>query len=173
MLIPLSYRNGALSGRKVILPALLALAMLGAECAGADAAITNSAVATATYGATAVTSAPSTASVNVTPGVASLSVVKSANPTGNVVAGQTVTYTYAVKNTGTLTVTNVSPADAHNASGPAPTPSGEALTTDSGQLNDSTDASASDGVWSLLAPGDTVTFTGTYTVLQSDVDQLQ
>jgi uncharacterized repeat protein (TIGR01451 family) len=173
MLIPLSYRYGAACGRKVLLPALLALAILGAECAGARAAITNSAVATASYGATAVASAQSTALVNVTPGVASLSVVKSASPTGNVVAGQTVTYTYVVKNTGTLTVTNVSPADTHNASGPAPAPSGETLTNDAGQLNDSTDVSASDGVWSVLAPGDTVTFTGTYTVLQSDVDQLQ
>jgi hypothetical protein len=30
-----------------------------------------------------------------------------------------------------------------------------------------------DGIWSVLAPGDAITMTATYTVTQSDVDTLQ
>ena len=38
---------------------------------------------------------------------------------------------------------------------------------------DSSDTSANDGNWAVLAPGDTVTFAANYTVVQADVDNLQ
>jgi len=42
---------------------------------------------------------------------------------------------------------------------------------DAGTAGDSTDA-AMNGSWDVLAPGDVITFTGTYTVTQADVDSL-
>ncbi|MEP0190030.1 MAG: DUF11 domain-containing protein [Erythrobacter sp.] len=89
-----------------------------------------------------------------------------------VTVGETVTYSYTVTNTGNETVNNVTIGDVHNGAGPAPTPAGETLTTDSGTTGDSTDVTADDGVWSVLAPGDVVTFTGTYIVQQADIDNL-
>ena len=53
----------------------------------------------------------------------------------------------------------------------APTPGNETLLTDAGTQGDSTDATV-DGTWDVLAPGDIVTFTGTYTITQTDVDNL-
>ncbi|MEX0346210.1 MAG: DUF4347 domain-containing protein [Rhizobiaceae bacterium] len=101
-----------------------------------------------------------------------LTVTKTADDTTDVVAGQVITYTYEVENTGNQTITAISMSDAHGGSGPAPVPGGETLTTDSLPLGDSTDGGA-DGTWDTLAPGDIVTFTATYTVTQNDVDTLQ
>jgi len=39
-------------------------------------------------------------------------------------------------------------------------------------LGDSVDA-ANNGSWDSLGPGDSIRFTGTYTVTQADVDNLQ
>jgi uncharacterized repeat protein (TIGR01451 family) len=102
----------------------------------------------------------------------SLSIVKTADDTTDVPAGQTVTYTYVVTNTGNITIDNVTIADVHGGSGAPPSPAGETLTNDVAPLADSTDATANNGAWSVLAPGDSVTFTGTYVVTQADVDNL-
>ncbi len=101
-----------------------------------------------------------------------LAVGKTADDTTDVVVGQVITYTYVVSNTGNQTITNVLLSELHGGSGPPPVPSNETLTTDNPPLGDSTDA-VIDGVWDTIAPGDIVTFTGTYTVTQSDVDLLQ
>lgn len=101
-----------------------------------------------------------------------MSVIKTASPASGVKAGDVITYTYVVKNTGNVTLHGVSLVDLHNASGPAPAPKGETL-TDAAPLGDSNDATANDGVWTSLAPGDSVTFTATYTVTQHDQDTLQ
>lgn len=102
-----------------------------------------------------------------------LSVQKTADITSNVGVGQVITYTYKVTNSGTMPVLNVSLEDAHNASGPAPIPSSEVLSLDNQVAGDSSDAVANDGIWSVLFPQDEITFTATYTVLQSDIDTLQ
>ena len=68
---------------------------------------------------------------------------------------------------------NVWVSDAHNGYGAPPVPAGEALTGDGGMPGDSSDTSANDGNWAVLAPGDTVTFAANYTVVQADVDNLQ
>jgi uncharacterized repeat protein (TIGR01451 family) len=101
-----------------------------------------------------------------------LEVTKTADDTTDLLLGQVITYTYVVENTGNQTITNVWLDDIHNGSGPTPTPTNEALTTDSTPLGDSTDGGIN-GIWDTIAPGDIVTFTATYTVTQSDVDTLQ
>lgn len=135
--------------------------------------ITNSAVARGTYNSAVTTSAPSLANVPVTAPGPALSIVKTASPDTNVAAGQVVTYTYTVTNTGNTTLQNISLNDVHLGSGTPPVPGNETLTNDNGTLGDSTDATPANGVWSVLAPGDVLTFTSTYTVTQQDVDTRQ
>ncbi|MEP3050744.1 MAG: hypothetical protein ABJP48_13355 [Erythrobacter sp.] len=101
-----------------------------------------------------------------------LAMTKVADDDALVTVDQIVTYTYTVTNNGNVAVAGVTVNDVHNGSGPAPTPIGETL-TDNGTTGDSTDATPNDGVWDNLAPGDVVTFTGTYTVTQTDIDTLQ
>lgn len=139
----------------------------------AFATINNTATASGDYAATTFPSAPVTVNVSVTPNNPQMQVTKTASPTSNLNAGDVVTYTYVVKNSGNVTIKNISLADVHNASGPAPTPSSETLTSDVGIIGDSTDATPGNGIWDVLAPGDTITFTATYTVQQADVDQRQ
>jgi len=84
----------------------------------------------------------------------SLTVTKSANPTSVTGAGQTINYSALVKNTGNVTLTNVTVADTDfTGTGTAPT-----LSCGTGTIT--------------LAPGATITCTGTYVTQQSDIDQL-
>jgi large repetitive protein len=139
----------------------------------AFATIDNTAIATGTYAGQPVASDPITVNVTVAPSAPALVVTKTATPDTNVPAGTVVTYTYTVLNSGNQSLTNISLNDVHSGSGPAPVPTNETLTTDSGTANDSTDATANDGLWSTLAPGDVITLTATYTITQSDVDTQQ
>lgn len=102
-----------------------------------------------------------------------LSVTKTADNLVNVSAGTVVTYTYVVANTGNQPISNIQLSDVHNAFGPAPTPSGEVLSVDNGLSGDSADGTSNNGIWDSLAPFDEVTFIGTYTVTQEDIDNLQ
>lgn len=113
-----------------------------------------------------------TATVTVDPDP-SLSMTKVADDTELVTVGQVITYTYTVTNDGNVTIRGVAIGDTHNGAGAAPTPSDPQLTQDNGTAGDSTDANAADDAWDVLAPGDVITFTGTYTVLQADIDNLQ
>ncbi|MDY0947154.1 hypothetical protein SOM11_14250 [Frigoribacterium sp. CFBP9039] len=97
-----------------------------------------------------VTSPPSTATIPVTPGPA-LRVAKTADTTEITEAGQTVTYSFVVTNTGTVTITDVSPVEgAFSGAG------------DLGPITPTTPAT--------LTPGQSATFTSTYVVTQADVD---
>ena len=93
-------------------------------------------------------------------------VTKTANVTSDVAVGDTITYTYTVANTGNVTLTNVSLSESHEGSGADPVPLNETLTI--GTI--STDGTANDGVWSTLVPGETVTWTGSYVVTQTDLE---
>jgi Domain of unknown function (DUF4347) len=123
---------------------------------------------TSQTGATA-TVATATTTVTRTPG---LLMVKNADNAGSVTAGQSYGYTYDVTNTGNVTVTNISIGDVHGGHGTDPVPGDEVLLTDAGTAGDSTDA-GSNGIWTSLAPGDTIRFSSTYQVVQSDIDRLQ
>ena len=70
-------------------------------------------------------------------------------------------------------MTGIGVNDTHNGTNGALSPSNETLSNDVGPANDSTDATSANGTWDTLAPGDTVTFSATYTVNQTDVDTLQ
>lgn len=83
-----------------------------------------------------------------------------------------ITYTYIVTNTGNVTINGVTISDVHNGSGPAPVPTNETLFNDAPPLSNSTDAGIN-ASWDSLAPGDSVRFTASYTVTQSDIDLLQ
>ena len=101
----------------------------------------------------------------------SLSMTKVADSPGPFTVGDVVTYTYTVTNDGDTIIRDVGINDAHNGSDPAPIPGSETLLTDNGTIGDSTNAVA-DGSWDILAPGDVVTFTGTYTVTAADAANL-
>jgi hypothetical protein len=138
---------------------------------GGDGDLDNTVTASGTAGTLAVQATGDAAvALNAAP---SLQVSKTADDTTDAIAGQIITYTYVVSNAGNQTVTNISLNDVHNGSGPAPAPGNEALSADTRTAGDSTDATANDGVWNVLAPGDSITFTASYTVTQSDVDTLQ
>jgi len=101
----------------------------------------------------------------------SISIDKVANNTGPFTVGDVVTYTYTVTNNGNVNINDLTISDTHNGSDPAPVPGNETLFTDNGTAGDSTDASV-DGSWDVLAPGDVIVFTGTYTITQTDAANL-
>lgn len=142
---------------------------------GGDGDIDNSATAngTALGGIGPVTDTAS-AEVAIAPS-SSISLLKTADDDTLVAAGQVITYTFVITNTGNQTLTNVSLGDVHNGTGSAPVPDadGGSITTDAGAAGDSTNSTTGDNVWDVLAPGDVLTVTATYTVTQEDVDTLQ
>ena len=140
----------------------------------AFATIDNTASVKANYGALEIISNSVTVQVPVgSAGGSSMLVTKQADDDTDVSAGQVITYTYVVRNTGTTTLQNISLTDSHNASGPVPLPGGEIISDDVGISNDSSDATLNDGIWTLLAPGDAIKLTATYVVTQSDLEALQ
>jgi uncharacterized repeat protein (TIGR01451 family) len=145
---------------------------------GGDGDIDNTVSATGTYNAGAVTNnASATVVLNRNP---LLTIAKTAifapgedlNGNGMADLGDKITYRYVVANAGNLTINGVDVLDfLRNSNGPFTDPKSEML-TDVAPLGDSTDATANDGIWSVLAPGDSVRFTTVYTVTQQDVDLL-
>ena len=134
---------------------------------GGDGDIDNTASAQASYGpATLNASASSTVLLVITP---QLSIVKSADTAGPVSANDVITYSYRVTNTGNVTIGNVVINDSHIAFGTPPVPDSETLSIDAFPLGNSADA-ATNGSWDTLAPGDTVVFNSTYSVVQADID---
>ncbi|MCB1381782.1 MAG: DUF11 domain-containing protein [Notoacmeibacter sp.] len=121
---------------------------------------------------TPASSSTAVATIAATPGmsIAKTGVITTDNGTsGEADAGDVITYTYEVTNTGNVTITGVTISDVHGGYGTAPVPGSETGVT---VTNGSTDAAAN-GSWDTLRPGDTIRFTATYTVVQSDVDNLQ
>ena len=100
---------------------------------------------------------------------AELSLTKLANDDTDVTAGQTITYTYTLTNSGVTTVTNVSITDNHtSASGTVQlTVAGEAISQNNSGLLDL--GTANDGIIDTLGAGDVVTLTSTYTVTAGDI----
>ena len=109
-----------------------------------------------------VTSPPATATVPVKSSP-TLSITKSANPASVSTVGQTVTYTFAVKNTGNVDLTGVSVADTQQppADGLASGPTCQSLSSPTGTCSGSSTS---------LAPGQSAMFTATYIVTQADLN---
>ena len=129
--------------------------------------VTNNASVTSTE---VPTPATATETVN-TDREPSLTFTKTPSTTSDAKAGDEITYTYRVTNTGNTRLFNVMVADDQTSSAgtSALTISGDTLAQDNGATGDSPDG-AGDGIWGTLAPGDVVTFTSSYTVTQADID---
>jgi uncharacterized repeat protein (TIGR01451 family) len=91
----------------------------------------------------------------------SLSIAKSANPTTVTAAGQVVTYTFTVTNTGNVTLTGVGVTDNPVSPAGGVTATCQSLSSPTGTCS---------GTTTTLVPGQIAHFTGTYTVTQADVD---
>ncbi len=91
------------------------------------------------------------------PGIA---ITKSASPTSVTAAGQSVTYTFTVGNTGNVTLL-VGVDDIPKAPALGVTPLCQSLSSPTGTCS---------GPTTLLVPGQIAIFTGTYTVTQGDID---
>jgi uncharacterized repeat protein (TIGR01451 family) len=131
--------------------------------------IVNTVSVTSTQTSPASQSANAVTAVTQTP---MMTLVKSANQAGPVPAGQNISYSYLITNTGNITIYNVTVGDVHNHNGSFPPPGSEVLQTDVAPLNDSSD-SGQNGSWSVLAPGDSIRFSSLYQVVQADIDLLQ
>jgi hypothetical protein len=137
-----------------------ALALMAATAAQAE--ITNTATASGTYNSTTYTSNTAQVDVTVQPAGPALTATKSGgtvNPNvtgdGDLQAGDTITYTIAVDNTGNVTMTNIVPSD-------------DGITF-GGQPGTGT-FSYSPANYATLAPSDApVSFTATYTLTALDI----
>jgi uncharacterized repeat protein (TIGR01451 family) len=101
-----------------------------------------------------------------------LTLTKVPNTAGPVNSGNIIGYTYRVTNTGNVVINNVTISDVHLGYGIDPVPGSESLFSDAAPLGNSTDT-VTNGSWNVLAPGDAVQFTSSYTVVQADIDNLQ
>ena len=111
----------------------------------------------------AVTSTPSTATVTTTSAPA-LTMTKSVTSTGPYNAvGQVITYSFVARNTGNVTLSSVGITDTQTAPAGALTsgPTCSFLSSPTGTCSGST---------TTLAPGQSATFTATYTITQADLN---
>jgi uncharacterized repeat protein (TIGR01451 family) len=105
--------------------------------------------------------------------VPSLDFEKTANLTGPLTVGQTVSYTFKATNNGNVTLSDVNVLElVFNGANTLGTAIGETL-TDNAPANDSSDAAPNNGVWTKLAVGDAVTFQVSYPITQADIDAVQ
>ena len=95
-----------------------------------------------------------------------LLVTKTADKTINVIAGDVITYTYPDKNNGNTPINGINLADTHNGVAGALVPSFVSFNAGSTSTN-------SGNIITLLQPGDSATFTASYTVTQTDIDTHQ
>jgi uncharacterized repeat protein (TIGR01451 family) len=101
--------------------------------------------------------------LNIVPGI---SVTKVASKTTGAAVGETITYTYTVRNTGNTPVNNITLADTHNGVLNALTPGFVAF-------NAGNTSTHTGNTINSLSPGDFATYTATYVVTQNDVDTRQ
>jgi large repetitive protein len=133
-----------------------------------DGFLDDKATVTADY-INGATTTPVTASdkksiqLNIQPAI---QVTKVASKTTNAAAGDVITYTYTVKNTGNTPVNNITLTDTHNGVANALVPVFVAF-------NPGNTSTHTGNTINSLSPGDFATYTATYTVTQNDVDTRQ
>ena len=130
------------------------------------ATIDNTVTATGTAPNASTVNDTASENVDVQDAVPAYTIAKSPSVASVSAAGETITYTYTFTNTGNVTITNISLSDLHE---------GNALTIgsmagDAGNSSTTTSDAGGDQVWDALGPGDEVTWTSSYTVTQSDID---
>ena len=154
------------------LATLMAATIMTGGIVPAYATIDNTATVTGTAPDTTVITDDDTESVDVEGANPALVVTMSAKTAGRVAAGDTITYSFAVENTGNQTLTDVTVTDPHDADAAGTLSAvlvrGTSPLTDNGTTGDSTNG-ADNTDWDTLAPGDIVFFEATYTVLQADI----
>lgn len=96
-----------------------------------------------------------------------LTVTKVADDDTDVVAGQVITYTYTVTNSGNVDMTAITLSDTHKGVVGALTPTFDSFSP--GGLG----STNTGNTINILRPGDSAIFEATYTVTQDDVDNLQ
>jgi len=95
----------------------------------------------------------------------SLTLTKEADNDTNVGENHDVIYTYTVANTGDVDISDVFVTDVHDGAGTLSAIEIDTLTNTSGNSSDD----SADNDIDVLAPGDSVTFTSTYTVTAADI----
>jgi len=161
-------------------PAASGFFLSSASCTDANSAITGNVGSVGTLAGTTITlpaakvlpGADITCVFSNTKANPNLTILKSSSTAGPVNVGAAITYTYKVTNIGNVSMTIISINDVHNGTGVLTVPANESLTTDVAPFGDSSDTTSNNGVWSILAPGDSVSFTATYVVTQHDIDFL-
>ncbi len=162
-------------GETVVFEATYTLAELDVlNAAGVTDGVSNVATATSDD---VPNSPPSPPAITEIPAVPLLEIAKVAvlndetNADGLAEAGETITYTYTVTNSGNVALTNVGIQDTHEGAllTGADLPVGETIITE-GLLGPSDIGVANDGVIDTLEAGATATFTVTLTVTQDEVD---
>ena len=149
---------------------------------GISNGVSNTATASGKNGATTITSVSSTATTTI-PAVPSLKISKvfvladiAGGTTAKADVNETITHTYVITNNGNVPMTNVSVNDLHGTPAVLVSLGSGGITTETlttpGPLGAaaSSDATVNDGVWSLLAPGASVTYTWVHTVTQAEIN---
>lgn len=150
----------------------LAATVVSGAVIPAYATIDNTATVSGTAPDTSTVIVDDDESVDVEAASPSLEVVKTSDAVGAVGVSDTITYTFAVENTGNQTLTDVTVTDPHdaNAAGTlsAVVVRASSPLTDNGTSGDSTNG-GDNSDWDTLAPGDIVFFEATYVVQQDDI----
>jgi uncharacterized repeat protein (TIGR01451 family) len=160
-------RQDQKGGKQWLARLLTTATLLWGASQPASAEIINSVVASGTAGANTV-SVSAIETVDVADQIATITLDKAGvyndvNGNGIADAADTISYNFTVTNTGNVTLTNVVLTDNKA------TPAAFTLSTgDVAPLGDSTDTPAAG--WATLAPGDTLTTSATYALLQADLD---
>ena len=146
---------------------LVALTLAAFQIVPTFAAINNTVTASGTGPGGVAVTGNAGATVTVIKDAPALQVVKTItapNPKAN--TGDILTYTFTVTNSGNVTLNNVGVSDANDGVGAPIVVNAPTLTSPPGK---STDTNLADKKWDVLAPGDVITFTASYTVVVGDI----
>jgi uncharacterized repeat protein (TIGR01451 family) len=145
--------------------------------------VTNTAAATARNPANAVITAPNSSATTtiVASPILTLSKTFVLTDTGGLTPAKAdlnelVTYTFTISNTGNVPISAISISDLHGTPSVLVPNGGGGITSETLTVigpygaGASSDATANDGIWTLLAPGATITLTWPHTVTQAEID---